>query len=221
MSTAIKPDISGLDVSELSAARRRVLFEILPEVVPSQEGQPRFHKILTPAQITAGRTALGDGYTTCGGLPAYVLGRLGVGGGIASGGLEGVREAAQELGAWVPNSHLHRTMYASFAHTPRLPKPGDIYLQVAYGKEYYIKHIGIVVDPSGPVWWTADAGQGPRRQQAAIYCRRKYDADRRTLSHLIVSDKWEPEARILDGWIDLDKAILLTRAAANPDQPVG
>ena len=56
---------------DLSTRRRRILDRIVPTVVPSVSGTATFSKI-------DARWVPNAGYTTCGGLPAYVAGMLGL-----------------------------------------------------------------------------------------------------------------------------------------------
>jgi hypothetical protein len=214
----------------VSAARARVINEILPEVMGakykhgSQEDQAKFNRLLPGVDIEDQIKAT-PGYTTCGALPAYVLNRLGgvTDKGVLCGGLGGVRDGipdkqgklhggAKALGAWVDND----------GSTP--PKPGDIYIlegpihytDKATGQDQTItgiRHIGIIVsistttnDDNTVDWKTADAGQGTGVNQEADYQIRKYDSQAKTVTG-------KADKGTVVGWVDLD--LLLAKSAGN------
>ncbi len=87
-----------------------------------------------------------------------------------------------------------------------LPRPGDVYVlgkTSTSGGEF--GHVGIVVSPNGPVWTTADSGQGDG--YGCCYQPRAYNPHTGTVKLLGVgSSKFQPDAgiRYLWGWIDVD-----------------
>ena len=108
---------------DLSGRRRRILDAIVPSVVPSAYGTPTFRKI-------DARWAPNAGYTTCGGLPAYVAGRLGLlPAGAATGintggGLAGMRNAGIATGSWVHNGAAERRRATMAGGQAARPRPG-------------------------------------------------------------------------------------------------
>lgn len=209
---------SGLE--GLSPRRRRILMEILPQVVPSVWGQPAFKRI-------DANWKPGAGYTTCGGLATFVAQQLGITPqmkkeGMGAFGLTGMRNAAIRRGCWV---HTGRTRAhpGPQAVAPR-PKPGDIYL-LCSGKGHdfgcctlqkekdsdpwpkilgaRVEHIGVIVEAEGNLWTTADSGQSVGTAQAALYVRRHYNEATGRLT-----GEQEPKGRPLRrlcGWIDIDR----------------
>jgi len=156
-------------------------------VVPSTYGSAAFSEI-------DGAYKPGAGYTTCGGLPALVAQQLGVTldqrkQGMGGYGLTGVRNAAIRNRCWVHAGHSPGNSAVTSAPPGTAPKPGDIYILCSgSGHELgcctiqreaesdpfparlgaQVEHIGIIVDPGcGPLWVTADAGQGSSIQYAA------------------------------------------------------
>lgn len=168
----------------MSALREHIL-EILREVVPSRFGDARF------AQLAPGYApdapGLPPGFTTCGYLPLYVGHRLGFKDGITRGGVDGVRSIGRAHGAWID------------AGGARRPRPGDFYgLSATRGG--ILTHVGVIVDPSGATWTTADAGQGSRMEQEAAYVPRPYDAGGVTLGGAL-------GPRPLAGWLDVQRYV--------------
>ncbi len=199
------PDYSGIDFDALSPVRRRVLKELLPMVMPSAEGSAKFDHLMTHAACNAARAAK-PGFTTCGALPGFIFSRLGLHG-LANYGLAGVKEAAEQHGCWANNSELHRVMYQSAHHKARRPLPGDVFIQGSLASDAEILHIGVIVNPTGDVWWTADAGQGERTAQCALYLQRTYKADTRELGSFHWRGRPSGKSRRLIGWVDLDRAV--------------
>lgn len=172
----------------LSARRQRVL-QLLNEVIPSQYGDAKFKRI-APG-YTPDDPALPKGFTTCGYLPCFIGRELGLKG-VTECGLERLRERGRELNAWIEPDGTNR------------PKPGDLYgidttIGIGPNAKNLIVHVGVIVDSSGPVWTTADAGQGSvGTGQAALFVKRPYDPIRMTLGG-------PAKPRKLAGWIDIDK----------------
>lgn len=169
-----------------SARRLRIVNDILPSVVPSRYGDARFAK-LAPG-YRPDDPKLPPGFTTCGYLDLFVGHALGAKDGITRGGTEQIRTAGKAANAWVEPGG------------GRLPSPGDLYGidKIDSAGNRYIVHVGVIVDASGPVWRTADAGQGPRNAQEAQYVDRPYDAANATLGG-------PAGPRPLAGWINIDK----------------
>jgi len=158
--------------------RIQIIRNIVPQVVPSTYGEAKFKRIDS-------KWKPGDAYTTCGGLPGFVAGELGVTDevkreGITGSGLAAMRDAAIKRGAWVHHSMLNRRLAGgmNLESSMNRPKPGDFYmlcsgdekrheefcncLTPAKGKIYRgatIEHVGIIVSAEGTLWKTADAGQ--------------------------------------------------------------
>lgn len=200
---------------ELSPRRQRILRAILPQVVPSHSGTKTFNR------IDAGWTP-GSGYTTCGGLPAFVAQQLGVTLamrkiGVGAPGLISMRNGAMHYGAW--------THHDPRRAPDRRPRPGDFYLLCSgskhhagcnhlfvEGKAYRgadIEHVGVIVDASRDVWITADAGQGDSTMQKALYVRRQYQTSTGLITGEVRPDRKKPGAfrpmRRLCGWMDVDQ----------------
>jgi hypothetical protein len=168
------------------SARRAKVLEAIAAVVPSQYGDSKFKKI-APGYDPAD-PALPTGFTTCGYLPCYVGSVLGAPKCITQGGLEQMRTNGRALGAWVDAGGTNR------------PKPGDLY---AIGTDKLIVHVGVIIDPSGDVWKTADSGQGAMGSgQSALYVERSYDPTNVTLAQ---TKPVLGKPRKLAGWIDIDK----------------
>jgi hypothetical protein len=92
------------------------------------------------------------------------------------------------------------------------PKPGDFYtlvgmVPVKKGGPYVwgLAHVGVIIDPSGDVWKTADCGQCG--QNAAAYKTRKFNLADGTLKVDPPESTDSPDGgqRYLDGWIDVDQ----------------
>ncbi|MGE0422433.1 MAG: hypothetical protein AB7O88_09225 [Reyranellaceae bacterium] len=158
--------------------RVQIIRNIVPQVVPSTYGEAKFKRIDSTWKP-------GDAYTTCGGLPGFVAGELGVSAevrreGIAGSGLASMRDAAIKRGAWVHHSMLNRRLAGAMnlEGDMKRPKPGDFYMLCSgdekrheefcncltpeKGKIYRgatIEHVGIIVSAEGTLWKTADAGQ--------------------------------------------------------------
>lgn len=173
---------SGMPALGFTPIRRRAI-QILDELLPAAYPDARFMKIVGPGWTPQGSP---PGSSTCGALPYRVGLILGDPHGITRGGVPGVETEGQAKGAWVK------------AARGRRPKPGDIYL-LAY-PDGRIAHTGIIVDASGDVWTTADAGQGPALSPRAERVRRQWDGDALTLTR-----EDNAQTRVLVGWIDLDR----------------
>lgn len=164
------------------SARRQFVLDEIAKVVPSQYGDAKFTKI-APG-YDADDASLPHGFTTCGYLPCHVGRMLKVANCITQGGLEQMRTNGRKDGSWVDANGKNR------------PRPGDLY---AIGSDKLIVHVGVIIDPSGPIWKTADAGQGSiGAGQQANYLSRPYDPSGVTLGG-------PAGPRKLAGWIDIDK----------------
>lgn len=197
----------------LSARRKKILQVILPAVVPSRYGSAAFRR------IDAG-WAPGKAHTTCGGLPALVARELGLAPevkkeGLGIGGLAGMRSAAVMRRAW-----RHNAMKPGSSERP---KPGDFYLLCSGPrhdlgcncvaptdpeKSYLYKgakveHVGIIVDATGTLWKTADAGQGNSAvTQEALYVMRNFNPFTGFMTG--EANRLGKPMRRLCGWLDVD-----------------
>lgn len=213
----------------LSRRRRRILDAIVPSVVPSASGTPTFRKIDASWVPNAG-------YTTCGGLPAYVAGRLGL---LPAGaatridtgaGLAGMRNAGIATGSWVHNGTAERRRAIMAGRPVPRPRPGDFYLLCSGSAERHeagcnciapvkpeeaknyrgatVEHVGIIVSAEENLWRTADAGQGNQQVQFARYVWRQFNPATQQITG--ESDKFGKPMRRLCGWIDVDRFPFLT-----------
>jgi hypothetical protein len=164
-------------MAELTNRRHRILNSIVPQVVPSTYGDTKFRRI-------DATWAPGNTYTTCGGLPAFVAGQLGLSDeirreGIGGSGLASMRDAAIKRGAWVHHSMLNRRLAGAMnlESSMNRPKPGDFYMLCSGSEQRHeegcncitpksgayrggaVEHVGIIVNAEGTIWKTADAGQ--------------------------------------------------------------
>ncbi len=202
----------------LSVRRERTLRRIVPTVVPSVYGSKAFRSIDANWEP-------GKGYTTCGGLPAYVAQQLGVTlaqrkQGIGSYGLAGLRNAGIINRAWVHVSTRDRTLQH------RRPRPGDFYMLCSGGKHEYgccriappdgsnkpylgakVEHVGVIVDAETALWKTADAGQGYPIQEAKYVLRHFNSATGEMTGE---QNRQGRPMRRLCGWLDLDAFPFLT-----------
>lgn len=115
-------------MADISPRRVHILKIILPQVVPSTYGEKKFERIDK-------KWKPGDAYTTCGGLPGFVAGELGVTDevrreGIAGSGLASMRDAAIKRGAWVHHDITLRKLTGGMNMEGNMnrPKPGDFYM---------------------------------------------------------------------------------------------
>jgi len=205
----------------LSPRRQRILAQILPQVVPSAYGDVAFKQI-------DGRWKPGAGYTTCGGLPCFVAQQLGVTArmkdeGMGAYGLTGMRNAAIRRGCWVHTGRSLRNPGGFACGAGPRPKPGDLYLLCSGGGHDFgcctlqkvkdtdpwprvrgatVEHVGVIVDTSGTLWTTADAGQSKGTAQAALYVQRHYNPATGYLTgEQAVNGR---PLRRLCGWVDVD-----------------
>jgi hypothetical protein len=196
------PDMDGL-----SDIRKKVINDLLPMVVPSTEDSPRFDLLMTHAKCDDQRK-LNDNFTTCGSLPGWLFTRLGLNSSLSNYGLKGVMDAALALGCWVKNSDINAALYKdTYGGADLRPRPGDVYLLSAANNSKEIHHIGVIVNPTGLRWWTADAGQGDKPKQQAQWVPHKYIPEKRQLNGEYASWAKPPEPRRLVGWVDLDRAV--------------
>lgn len=183
----------GYPSSSLSDVRRRAL-TIIATMVPSAYPDARFMRLVGASFDPA--TSVG---TTCGALPGRVGALLGHPTAITRYGVPGVETEGRAMGAWVE------------AGGGRLPRPGDIYLlrfPPGHPMAGMIAHTGFVTAVEGDIWTTADAGQGTKEAPTAALVRRRYDPATHTLTRLD-----NGEARLVVGWIDLDRVPFPTRKA--------
>jgi hypothetical protein len=89
----------------------------------------------------------------------------------------------------------------------RRPLPGDIYLLSQTTNKAMFQHVGIVVDPSGSKWTTADGGQGNGWQSGFV--KRDFQADG------LMTGEFGNKA-YLKGWVDLDALFAVARPAFPP-----
>jgi hypothetical protein len=82
------------------------------------------------------------------------------------------------------------------------PLPGDIFLLCKVESSSTFQHVGIIVDPTGDNWTTADGGQGNGWQSG--YVKRQFFADGR------IKGEFGNWAR-LKGWVDLDALYAVAR----------
>ncbi len=180
-----------VDYGDLSQRRKRVLESLIPAVVPSRYPEPKFQQLTGGVNLSDPN--LPPHYTTCGCLPSYVARNLGGRGMIQAGGLDGLRTAAKKQDAWV------------VAELGLRPKPGDLYgLCNGANPNSLIVHVGVIVDASGEIWKTADAGQGQLPDQRANYVNRQYNPQTGTLSGEVTNSGNRPP-RLVAGWVDIDK----------------
>jgi hypothetical protein len=155
--------------------------------------------------------------TSCGSLPQFVSAYLGaepLKNGKPSGnaayaeymkkrslsGTKAIRDRGNQFGAWIEADLIKR------------PKMGDIYglldrdkngQPLTDKKNDYIGHVGVILDASGPVWTTADLGQG-NGWEGKIDVVRPYKADIGQLYGEVRQGGVSPY-RVLAGWVDIDK----------------
>ena len=209
------------DPAGLSTRRKRILEQILPEVVPSAYGDAKFTRLDKNWKP-------GAGYTTCGALPTFVAERIGMAPhiareGLGRYGLSSMRDGGILRGAWRHHNMVLRSLGAAMGLEPARPRPGDFYLLCSGDghdtgcctiypsdpkKEWQYKgakveHVGVIVDASGGIWTTADAGQpGPNNGQAALYVKRNFDATTGFMTG--EANRAGKPMRRLCGWLDVD-----------------
>lgn len=167
----------------LSLLRHQAL-DVLDTLVPSAYPSATFARI-----VGAGFDPMTSAGTTCGALPCAVGRALGDPAGITKCGVPGVETEGRARRAWI-------------AWKPGLrPKPGDVYL-TAYPDSDDIAHTGFAYAWEDDILVTADAGQGPKTSPRADFVRRRYDAQKGTLTRLD-----NGQVRRVVGWIDLDRAM--------------
>ena len=198
------PDYTGIDFNGLSSIRQDVLQKWLPMVVPSTEGDKKFDNLMTHEKCEQRRKE-NPNFTTCGSLPGWLFARLGLAK-LANYGLSGVRDVAMQLGCWKKNDEFHHALYQSVHGADHRPLPGDVYLLANSINSAEIMHIGVIVNPNGHRWWTADAGQGQKERQQALYVPRLYQANTRHLDGENYGVGTGRPPRRLIGWVDIDRA---------------
>lgn len=190
------PDMTGVDLASLPEIRRRVLTEIIPQVVPSREGDPKFHRLASKENLKSERKN-NPNFTTCGALPGFVFGQLGIR--CFGPGLDGNRMIAEAIGCWVD------PWAAENIYDDLMPKPGDVYLLSGVENTQFIYHTAIMVNPFTNPFWSADAGQGAKTLQMAIYVPHEYNSGTGILTSKPHGALGFTHPRRLRGWIDLEK----------------
>lgn len=177
-SDKILPAVRSVFSFGLSPLRKRIVDEIVPTYVPSTYGDARFSALMPGYEVhtdpetgkivqTFQGTVLPENFTTCGGLPCRIGFDLGVKNGVTQCGVPGLRDVGKATGTWVDAGQ-------------RRPMPGDFY-GLSQTPGGILTHVGVIIDAGGPIWKTADAGQGPHDRQAAAYVDRPYDPKALTL----------------------------------------
>jgi len=168
----------------MSALRKRIVDDIVPQFVPSTYPDARF-EAMYPG-FDPDDPNLPEHFSTCGALPSAVGRELGYRDGITRYGTFAVRNVGQATGTWVDA-------------VPGLrPEPGDFYAIGDGGSG--IVHVGVIIDSSGSIWRTADAGQGTHANQAAAYVERAYDPIALTIGGPV-------GPRPLAGWMNVEKYV--------------
>jgi hypothetical protein len=201
--------------------RKDILLRWLPMVLESTEGERKFDHLMTHKRCEEQRKTT-PGFTTCGALPGWVMKQVGIKGPITGGGLAGVRDEAIKINAWCDHSEIQAMLYKTTYGSDRRPLPGDVYILGSQANSREILHIGIITNPEGTMWQTADSGQGSREQQKALYVDRKYDPANRLLdgedvfanaaqatglSAAQLKKYGVRPPRRLIGWVDIDRAL--------------
>lgn len=174
----------ALRLRPLSALRKRIVYDIIPEFVPSTYPDARF-AAMYPG-FDPDDPNLPEHFTTCGALPTAVGRRLGYRDGITQYGTFAVRNIGQQTWTWVDAAPGLR------------PEPGDFYAIGDGGSG--IVHVGVIIDSSGSTWTTADAGQGTHANQAAAYVQRAFDPVALTIGGPV-------GPRPLAGWMNVQKYV--------------
>jgi hypothetical protein len=197
------PDLRGIDFNSLSDTRNKIINLFLPQVIPSIEGEAKFDRLMTHDQCVQQRAILPN-FTTCGSLPGWLFKQIGLPR-LANYGLKGVMDAAVDIGCWVENPVVVNGDYTS----DLLPLPGDVFLMCSRNiKE--ILHIGVIVNPYSDQWWIAEAGQGTREVQQALWDPHTYDPANGFLDMVVPSYAAKKPHRYLLGWVDIDLALQLS-----------
>jgi hypothetical protein len=195
--------------AELTPVRRRVIDVIVPAAIPCSF--PTAYAALLKAAKAAGQDAktvpqpgknsLEGKYmlnpynpynksagTNCYTLPAHVANQLKRP--FRFPGTTGLPKEGRKYHAWI-----------NAADQKSGPKPGDLYaLCTGDLKDENITHVGVIIDPTGNSWKTADMGQPPDGWSGK-YNQRPYDPANNTLAGEIHDGK---APRGLYGWIDID-----------------
>jgi hypothetical protein len=156
----------------------------------------------------AGKKKGADGATGCGGFPGWMIAELGVekfvkdkvtvGAGTQWAAKVGVTSPTI---AWEQMAQLIEkargmaagTLWKLYAPDTR-PRPGDIYLLKKPDGAF--RHVGVIFDPTGTTWRTADGGQG--LGFAVGFRTRTFDP---ATGKLEGEDK---QPAFLKGWVDLE-----------------
>ena len=158
--------------------------------------------------------------TSCGLLPGVLLQRLGVNKNpkttaitqyVTSSTTDGMEGLGTQFGAWVSSNGKNR------------PQPGDIY--VMYNRDNTaFEHVGVVHSVAEKTWETMDSGQGRGMMDSCVKAT-KYimSPEERTKAGLPLGiyhqpygstpDTGGPNARIVRGWVDIDKLMAYVNSA--------
>ncbi|HLK68839.1 MAG TPA: hypothetical protein VKU19_35655 [Bryobacteraceae bacterium] len=164
----------------ISGIRSTVINQIVPEVLPCTFGDAKAKKnMYNPEQKAAG--------TNCYCLTSYVAFKLKKP--LKFAGTTGMPESGRRYNAWV-----------NAKDCPAGPKPGDLYaLCSGTLDDQHITHVGVMVDPSGANWKTADYGQ--LGGWDGKYVTRAYD---KATNGLEGETRDGRAFRPIYGWIDID-----------------
>jgi hypothetical protein len=156
----------------------------------------------------AGKKKGADGATGCGGFPGWMIGELGaerfikdnvtVGAGTQWAAKVGVTSptiAWEQMAVLLEKARgmAPGTLWKLYTPDSR-PKPGDIYTLKKPNGEF--RHVGVIFDPTGTAWRTADGGQG--LGFAVGFRNRTFDPATGSLEG---EDK---NPAFLKGWVDLE-----------------
>ena len=191
----------------LSPIRRRVLDLIVPRTIPclfpttwaeqKREADRNKQKLAAPPQNTPqGKYVVNNynpysksGGTNCYTLPAFVAQELKRP--FRWPATTGLPKEGKRYNAWVQASDV----------PGRRPQPGDLYaLCTGELTDMNITHVGVIVDPSGTEWTTADMGQPPDGWSGK-YNKRPYDLVGNSLAGEVHDGK---APRPIYGWVDVD-----------------
>jgi hypothetical protein len=188
----------------LSAVRQRIL-QVCAEIFP-QKTSGLIH-------FTSQRRQPGSKVTNCGAFPGMVFGRVPV--------IPPTKRGAFHVKDMYLTTPM--TMWDIFAqtvdkekHPPKntwipfngnRPQPGDIYILKNIATEQF-QHVGIIVNPDGNEWITADGGQGDGYQGGFV---------KRTFSPSgEMTGEFGNKAR-LKGWVDLDNLYAVAKESFPKD----
>ena len=161
--------------------RREAILTAVDRVIPGVYPDAKFRE-MAPG-YDPDDPKLPKGFTSCGFMPGYAGGKVGIN---TRYGLGSIREIGEKTGTWIKPSSGKR------------PKPGDFFLLGNSAGE--ILHTGVFKKTSGTDWETADAGQEDRKKGEkgrTAYVKRTWNPEMKTL-------KTGNVERVLLGWLDVD-----------------